>query len=323
MKYFSLDTVISSFEDNKNKTTDGFWGIMAILRSFDCKISPCTQYDLDCQNVANILESWFSIRKEYKTYNTSAIWYVVFSAKWVEQLSIFVKNNPAPNIYSVIAWLYQHHSFDNTPSDSELLSLFCKDTAIEFDELRCLFDMSKRELTYSDSHFSHSEKVQKLVSIFGPCGNNNSIKSNGSYIVAEAGAFQRAPFTQTLYASTENYKCLMITSAAPDIYYPGNFKERKNIVYSPMPRQVIYFGAPGTGKSHAVNKIIGEQAPKNNIRTTFHPDYDYSSFVGCYRPTMRDGKIEYAFTAQAFTKAYIGAWSDLSKPFFLDRKSVV
>lgn len=85
----------------------------------------------------------------------------------------------------------------------------------------------------------------------------------------------------------------------------------------PGPRQVIYFGAPGTGKSHAINKIVKEQAPKNNIRTTFHPDSDYSSFVGCYKPTMRDGKIEYSFTAQAFVKAYIGAWCDVTKPYYL------
>lgn len=82
-------------------------------------------------------------------------------------------------------------------------------------------------------------------------------------------------------------------------------------------RQVIYFGAPGTGKSFEVNRIVKAEAPKRNIRTTFHPDTDYSSFVGCYKPTMRDGQIEYAFTAQAFINAYIGAWSDLSKPFYL------
>lgn len=82
-------------------------------------------------------------------------------------------------------------------------------------------------------------------------------------------------------------------------------------------RQVIYFGAPGTGKSHAVNKIVKAEAPKRNVRTTFHPDTDYSSFVGCFKPTMRDGQIEYSFTPQAFVNAYIGAWSDISKPFYL------
>ncbi len=83
------------------------------------------------------------------------------------------------------------------------------------------------------------------------------------------------------------------------------------------PRQIIFFGAPGTGKSHAVNKVINEIAPKRSIRTTFHPDTDYSSFVGCFKPTMQDGRIEYAFTAQAFVKAYIEAWRDRSKPYFL------
>ena len=75
MKYFSLDTIISSFEDNASKTTDGFWGIMAILKSIDSKVNACTQYDINCQKVANILEQWFSVRQEYKNYNTTATWY--------------------------------------------------------------------------------------------------------------------------------------------------------------------------------------------------------------------------------------------------------
>lgn len=313
MKYFSLDTVISSFEDNASKTTDGFWGIMAILKSIDSKVNACTQYDINCQKVANILEQWFSVRQEYKNYNTTATWYVVFSAMWIEQLSMFLKS-PAPNIYNVIAWMYQDYEFENAPSDSELLALFCKDTSIEFNNLNNLFDMSTRTLTFSDTKFTQSEKLEKLTNRFGAIGINNSIKCNGSYIVAEAGAFQRAPFTQTLYASTENYKCLMITSAAPNVYYPANFIVSKNSSNSTEPRQVIYFGAPGTGKSHEVNKIVKD---KRHIRTTFHPDTDYSSFVGCYKPTMKNGKIEYAFRGQAFVNAYISSWSNTTSPFYL------
>lgn len=313
MKYFSLDTVISSFEDNASKTTDGFWGIMAILKSIDSKVNACTQYDINCQKVANILEQWFSVRQEYKNYNTTATWYVVFSAMWIEQLSMFLKS-PAPNIYNVIAWMYQDYEFENAPSDSELLALFCKDTSIEFNNLNDLFDMSTRTLTFSDTKFTQSEKLEKLTNRFGAIGINNSIKCNGSYIVAEAGVFQRAPFTQTLYASTENYKCLMITSAAPNVYYPANFIVSKNSSNSTEPRQVIYFGAPGTGKSHEVNKIVKD---KRHIRTTFHPDTDYSSFVGCYKPTMKNGKIEYAFRGQAFVNAYISAWSNTTSPFYL------
>lgn len=53
------------------------------------------------------------------------------------------------------------------------------------------------------------------------------------------------------------------------------------------------------------------------FRTTFHPDTDYAAFVGCYKPRMNDGVIEYSFTPQIFTNAYIKAWEDISKPVYL------
>lgn len=84
------------------------------------------------------------------------------------------------------------------------------------------------------------------------------------------------------------------------------------------PIQQILFGAPGTGKSHTLNSYanITEQ---NSIRTTFHPDSDYSTFVGCYKPTKDEesGEITYDFTPQAFTNAYVAAWKNAQTPFFL------
>lgn len=97
------------------------------------------------------------------------------------------------------------------------------------------------------------------------------------------------------------------------------------------PFQQIFYGAPGTGKSHTINKITKKE---DVIRTTFHPDTDYSSFVGTYKPTMieenvitvignkavyvenNDGskvtesKIVYEFVPQAFLLAYIAAWKN-------------
>ncbi|MBR6068137.1 MAG: DUF4268 domain-containing protein [Bacteroidales bacterium] len=52
-----------------------------------------------------------------------------------------------------------------------------------------------------------------------------------------------------------------------------------------LPLQQIFYGAPGTGKSHTINEITELQAKENVFRTTFHPDSDYSTFVGCYKPT--------------------------------------
>ncbi len=78
----------------------------------------------------------------------------------------------------------------------------------------------------------------------------------------------------------------------------------KNMFY-----QKIFFGAPGTGKSHKVNLIT----PKDNtitFRTTFHPDYDYAQFVGSYKPKKEGSSISYSFVPQVFAKAYVAAWRE-------------
>lgn len=85
------------------------------------------------------------------------------------------------------------------------------------------------------------------------------------------------------------------------------------------PLQQIFYGAPGTGKSNTIKREVDDNG-KLNFRTTFHPDSDYSTFVGCYKPKMKrstitkDGvttteeKIIYSFEPQAFTNAYVQAW---------------
>ena len=95
-------------------------------------------------------------------------------------------------------------------------------------------------------------------------------------------------------------------------------------------RQIIYFGAPGTGKSHKVREIIGEETNQPNVfRTTFHPDTDYASFVGCYKPSMRpttsaektltgkDEEIAYSFVPQVFTDAYVYAYKHPAETTYL------
>lgn len=55
---------------------------------------------------------------------------------------------------------------------------------------------------------------------------------------------------------------------------------------SPTPKALIYYGAPGTGKSHLIKDLLKSIPQENIFRTTFHPDSDYSTFVGAYKPTM-------------------------------------
>ena len=95
--------------------------------------------------------------------------------------------------------------------------------------------------------------------------------------------------------------------------------------------QIIYYGAPGTGKSHRIKKELKEMnVPEKNIfRTTFHPDSDYSAFVGAYKPTMKpvadeykavvgkDEEIAYSFVPQTFIKAYVQAYQNPDENVYL------
>ena len=87
----------------------------------------------------------------------------------------------------------------------------------------------------------------------------------------------------------------------------------------PTGQNIIYYGAPGTGKSYRVNKIIEDLSEKQFERITFHPEYDYNSFVGCYKPIMEkdpdsdNEEIKYKFTPEAFTNIYTKAWNSKAK----------
>lgn len=111
--------------------------------------------------------------------------------------------------------------------------------------------------------------------------------------------------------------------------------EEKEVIAKPSSSlQQIFYGAPGTGKSYEINDLTKAYS---TIRTTFHPDSDYSTFVGAYKPTMeetpvygvqgfevaKEKRITYTFVKQAFLKAYLGAWqkyangNETAEPQFL------
>ena len=148
----------------------------------------------------------------------------------------------------------------------------------------------------------------------------NTINASSSLI----GAIVKGLANQdclNLLLESEEWKSFAVSSASSNA--PKKTSESK------FPLQQIFYGAPGTGKSHAINELT---AGKDVIRTTFHPDTDYSTFVGAYKPTtkpvpvvtvigteavpvrdkngkeMTEDKIVYEYVSQAFLQAYVAAW---------------
>lgn len=81
-------------------------------------------------------------------------------------------------------------------------------------------------------------------------------------------------------------------------------------------RNLIYFGAPGTGKSFTINEEYENGWWSSKERVTFHPDYSYANFVGAYKPYMKaakegeEQKITYAFVPGPFTRVLVNALRD-------------
>lgn len=137
------------------------------------------------------------------------------------------------------------------------------------------------------------------------------------------------------YSSTLRVMALMALGQIEKFTQQGTTIPHKNRLFV-FPLQQIFYGAPGTGKSHRIKEIIKEHGideKEQVIRTTFHPDSDYSTFVGCYKPIMKSvpqtyvvegnekpvmadkdnqatkDEIVYDYTPQAFVQAYTKAWT--------------
>jgi AAA domain (dynein-related subfamily) len=77
---------------------------------------------------------------------------------------------------------------------------------------------------------------------------------------------------------------------------------------------VIFYGAPGTGKSYSVDGVINKD---RSTRTIFHADFQYSDFVGCLKPINENDSVGYAFRPGPFTKALIEALNNPNEQFWL------
>lgn len=77
-----------------------------------------------------------------------------------------------------------------------------------------------------------------------------------------------------------------------------------NKIFVQSGKNKIYFGAPGTGKSY---RIDNETNQKHTFRTVFHPDTQYSDFIGSLKPVIVSGDVSYGFRPGSFTNAIIHA----------------
>ena len=317
MKFFSLKTVTRAYKANSSSTKNKFWGLLSILSSIDSTIKAGISYDFNTQKVSTLLENLFCLEEEKKNYANDAMWNIMLSKKWTEKVPEQMLSK-TPNIYDVLVWYFRTKSFDDDVANTDLIKLFLESIHISTEDAQQIFDFRETDIEYSENLYSEAD-LHNSLDISGTC-----ITAESSPIVAHPGELSRAPFIQTLYAGQSATECLILTPFKFSDYYFNRVAEKakhSNCI------QTIYYGCPGTGKSHEVKKLTegldNENVIKfddgriNVFRTTFHPDYDYSTFVGCYKPVKEDGVLDYRFVPQVFTNAYVTAKKHPDTPVYL------
>lgn len=83
------------------------------------------------------------------------------------------------------------------------------------------------------------------------------------------------------------------------------------------PTQTIYYGVPGSGKSHKIDEETKGLPDEQKIRVVFHPEYTNADFVGQILPKVKNGSVEYEFKPGPFTKILYRAYHNYNTPYCL------
>lgn len=161
--------------------------------------------------------------------------------------------------------------------------------------------------------FSAQEVIARKVTSDNPEGKRTKFTTR-LFEILEKGVVENKPFSidvifnnsgsnrsaleALLVRTTEFYSC-MVGRNKHLVWIPSNphtigeaVSLEENQIAPPVYErpahtlQRIYFGTPGSGKSFTVRGVI-EQFNGISVRITFHPDTDYASFVGSYKPVCK------------------------------------
>lgn len=222
----------------------------------------------------------------------------------------------------------------NTPADSQfssglkkLLTIFSEDTLYKLraNNQEIIFQQNG---IYKEIHNGNNVIAKDSSEDVGPFRVFKSFVREGLHPYLQINSNE---FSLKQGVAIQDYEVLVETSLSlsPKNIVVVNEKPKGTNHHQIDSLQVIYYGAPGTGKSFKIKSLEKETETKP-IRTTFHPDSDYSTFVGAYKPTMEvvpryessgtqveEKRIVYNFVPQAFLKAYVQAWAHYPGPQYL------
>ena len=211
------------------------------------------------------------LRKEFPKYYASVQNEIDAANEAIEIKHYFLKSNIISMLGYVCQYNHEHH-YDIAAQVEEILNFIAQSTATE-------------EMISTKSLFKLSTGATKLRPYF------KQFESNGVFAkIIRKILLPNSAYKISLYKNNNNEYAAFWLIGFDNI---SDFEVDSNIEYlassdniEPTCRQIIYYGAPGTGKSHKIKAQLEGVSKENIFRITFHLDSDYSTFVGAYKPTM-------------------------------------
>lgn len=308
--------VIEAYERLSSVSLNKFWGFLSICNSINKNqiIKQGVTYRVNTKKVSEKLQDLFNFGSN-KDFKDSSI-YIRFSKFWVDKVGEQLLNSK-PNILDVAIFFLRNQTFQDDITERKLVSIFLNEIKISEQDSRNIFNIQISDNYIPLENYTNAQFFSELKTKM----NINSIRTTLTFespftIQSHPGELSRAPFIQTLYSGTKIQELLLYTNFDIDEYYLTS--KQVPDYNSKIGTNTIFYGAPGTGKSYEVDKLV-ENIPENQKeRITFHPEFDYNSFIGGYKPITIDDNIKYRFVPQSFTNIYVKAWkSDLTIPFYL------
>ncbi|MCR2005625.1 AAA family ATPase [Bacteroides acidifaciens] len=211
------------------------------------------------------------LRKEFPQYYASVHNEIDATNGAIEIKHYFLSSNIISMLGYVCKYNHEHH-YDIVPQVEEILDFITQSRATD-------------GMLSTKSLFKLSTGATKLRPYF------KQFESNGVFAkIIRKILLPNSAYKISLYKNNNNEYAAFWLIGFDNV---SDFEADSNIEYlvssdniESACHQIICYGAPGTGKSHKIKAQLEGVSKENIFRTTFHPDSDYSTFVGAYKPTM-------------------------------------
>lgn len=269
----------------------------------------------------------------------------------IDLIGILISTSPIEYITVLFAWLQSKKELDHVVENRliRMLGIFSDQVVCKTDNdvngylysLPCVYDAllsaneleTKKVLTCTNSDPKGPVRAVKNLIIDGLNPWLSPISTNNAKNVILAKGVNKAELNDYMSRAFTSFNTARVDYSDLSSNAGTKTAETSEASEVKLPYNLIYFGAPGTGKSHSLNKLAGEHFDKAHTRrVTFHPDYSYASFVGCYKPTMqwpeqkpdeslsenmRRPYISYEFVPGPLVKSYVEAKTHPNEDYLL------